>query len=96
MNTEAKRYLENHDHVKALELYFTALGICNMQNLSEDVATIYHECAGLLLQTNSYYLAYRHQGRSQRGAQGAFAPPLFPGQEFMNLFQAYDNYQWCL
>lgn len=60
MNTEAKRYLENHDHVKALELYFTALGICNMQNLSEDVAIIYHECAGLLLQTNSYYLAYRH------------------------------------
>ena len=61
MNSEAKRCLEDHgDHVKALELHFNALGICNMQNLTEDAASIHSECAGLLLQTNSYYLAYRH------------------------------------
>ena len=31
-----------------------------------------------------------------RGGHRGHLPPLFPGQEFMNLFYAYDNYQWCL
>ena len=61
MNSEAKRHLEdNGDHVMALELYFIALGICNQQNLTEDATSIHSKCADLLLQTSSYYLAYRH------------------------------------
>ena len=60
MNSEAKHYLEDGDHVKALEQYFTSLVICSAQNLTEDAASIHIECAVILLQRNSYYQAYRH------------------------------------
>ena len=56
--SEAKHYRNNS--LAAFDKCLKALDICNKNKLKEDAAYIHSYCAELLLQTRSYYQAYRH------------------------------------
>ena len=58
MISEAK--FNERNIVAALDKNFKALEICNKNKMIEDAASIHSYCAQLLLQTGSYYQAYRH------------------------------------